>query len=109
MEYNTKFPPPMDWVMAYNDSHWSDKTSYFGASLTALENLAEAKGYSLVGCTMTGANCFFVRRDLVSEDKFLAPFTAKNHYEPCRYSLAWKFRSGLKDGVGPFDTSEDLL
>ena len=108
MEYNTKFPPPMDWVMEYNESHMQDKTSYFGASLVALTNLGTKKQYSLVGCSLHGANAFFVRNDLL-DDKFQAPYTAENHYEPCRYSLAWKYRSGLKDGVGPFTSSLKIL
>ena len=108
MEYNAKFPPPIDWVMQYNETHVQDKTSYFGASLSSLCNLADVKGYSLVGCSLTGANAFFVRNDLL-ENKFLEPYEASNHYEPCRYSLAWKYRSGLRDGVGPFTSSLKIL
>jgi hypothetical protein len=41
---------------------------------------------------------FFVREDLVG-DKFCAPFTAENHYEPPRYDLAGSF--GHRSGHGP--------
>ena len=37
---------------------------YFGASLAALEHLAQRKGYVLVGCESSGSNAFFVRSDL---------------------------------------------
>ena len=36
---------------------------YYGASLPALTKIAEAKGYSLIGCDSQGVNCFFVRDD----------------------------------------------
>jgi hypothetical protein len=52
--------------------------------LGALTDLAATKGYSLVGCGLTGVNAFFVRDDCVGA-RFLAPFTAEQHYEPPRY------------------------
>jgi hypothetical protein len=36
---------------------------YFGASLPALHQLAQAKGYAFVGCNSAGNNAYFVRRD----------------------------------------------
>lgn len=39
-------------------------TSYFGASIGAFKALSELKGYRLVYTELTGANAFFVRRDL---------------------------------------------
>jgi hypothetical protein len=36
---------------------------YFGASIQALIQLAERKGYTFVGTTSTGCNAFFVRND----------------------------------------------
>jgi len=86
IEYNSTFPPGVDWVVAYDSAASFDNTSNFGASLTALENLGKEMGYSLVGCTLGGVNAFFVRNDLVG-DRFAAPFTAQNHYEPPRYHL----------------------
>jgi hypothetical protein len=109
LEYNAKYQSNIDWVMEYNSKHISDKTSYFGASLKAFENLMIKKGYNLVGCSVTGANAFFVRKDLISEEIFLPPFTSEKHFEDCKYSLAWEYRSGLKDGVGAFTNSKNLL
>jgi hypothetical protein len=61
-----------------------DGTQNFGASLKALEKLGARLGYGLVGCDFTGVNAFFVRDDLLA-DKFAAPYTAENHYEPPCY------------------------
>ena len=36
---------------------------YYGSSLSALNNLAESKGYILVGCNSFGFNAFFVRKN----------------------------------------------
>lgn len=103
MEYNAKFRPPTSWVMAYNPDHVWDETDYFGASLTALEKLFAGKGYSLVGCNISGANAFFVRNHLVG-DHFHAPFTAQNHYQPARYWIVDGFTSGHPPRFGPYET-----
>ena len=84
VEYNAKHRPPISWYMPYKSGHIWDGSDWFGASLTAWTELLERKGYILVGCNIYGVNAFFVRADLVGE-KFLAPFTAENHYEPARY------------------------
>ena len=86
IEYNAIFPPGCHWVVDYHPQAVWDKTSNFGASLTALEQLGIEKGYKLVGCTLAGTSAFFVRDDLIS-DHFLSPFTAESHYEPPRYYL----------------------
>lgn len=83
IEYNSIYRPDTHFVVPYNASRTWDGTSYFGASLLALQQLADEKGYSLVGCNFSGSNAFFVRKDLVV-DKFEAPYTAQNHYEPMR-------------------------
>jgi len=86
IEYNATFPPEVDWKVEYRPLAYWNKTSYFGASLKALELLGRKLGYSLVGCDFMGVNAFFVRTDLCG-DKFAEPFTAENHYEPPRYGL----------------------
>jgi hypothetical protein len=103
IEYNAKFPPPVLWVMRYNPGHVWDLSDYFGASLKSFERLFAARGYSLVGCSITGANAFFVRNDLVG-DKFCQPFTAENHYEPPRYWLTQGFISGRIANFGEFES-----
>jgi hypothetical protein len=97
IEYNATFPPFIRKTVA-NDPHMQwDGTNFSGASLGALEALGREKGYCLVGCSLAGVNAFFVREDLVT-DKFCAPFTAENHYEPPRYELAGSF--GHRPGMG---------
>lgn len=62
---------PYDPLFIRNKAHYSNL--YFGASITALTNLAAKKGYSLVGSNSTGANIFFVRNELLSEIKTSTP------------------------------------
>jgi hypothetical protein len=86
VEYNSSILPTDPWVVEYApDKQWNG-TAVFGASLKSFELLGDSLGYRLVGCDLHGVNAFFVREDLVV-DRFLAPFTAENHYEPPRYWL----------------------
>ncbi len=89
IEYNSVFRPDTHFVVKYNATRMWDKTSHFGASLLALEQLGNEKGYCLVGCVFTGSNAFFVRKDLIA-DLFESPYTAENHYEPNRDFLYYK-------------------
>lgn len=87
VEYNASLPPDVKWVVNYDADKTWDGTINYGASLKAFELLGRKRGYCLVGCDFIGVNAFFVREDLVGE-KFAAPYTAENHYEPPRYYLA---------------------
>jgi hypothetical protein len=86
VEYNAGFPPDQVWIHPYEPDQVWDGTQDQGASLKAYDVLGRKFGYSLVGCDLMGVNAFFVRDDLVG-DRFAAPFTAENHYEPPRYYL----------------------
>ncbi len=87
VEYNASFPPPISKTIAYDASYQPRVgTLYFGATLDAFVKLGATKGYSLVGCSVSGVNAFFVRDDLLG-DHFHSPYTADNHYEPPRYGL----------------------
>jgi len=90
VEYNAGLPPEQEWIHPYEPDGVWNRTQAFGASLKAYEVLGQKLGYSLVGCDVVGVNAFFVRSDLVG-DKFSAPFTAENHYEPPRYHLCHRF------------------
>jgi|SRR5882724_878182 len=103
IEYNGKFPPPMNVVQRYNPEHRWKGTDYGGSSLLAITKIAGRKGYSLVGCGIAGVNAFFVRDDLLG-DKFQAPFTPENHYQPARYFLWQTFVSGHEPDWGPYET-----
>ena len=86
IEYNASIRPPSALVVPYHpDRRWTGG-NFFGASLSAMEQLGTAKGYALVGCGLTGVNAYFVRRDLLS-DRFAEPYTAERHYQPPAYSL----------------------
>jgi hypothetical protein len=101
IEYNGKFPPPMNLAQVYNPTHRWRGTDYGGSSLVAITKVAERKGYALVGCNMTGINAFFVRTDLLG-DKFCPPWTAEHHFEPARIFLSSTFIAGHAADWGPY-------
>ena len=90
VEYNAGIPPNVEWTHPFEAGRIWDDTQAFGASLKTFERLGASCNYSLVGCDITGINAFFVRDDLVG-DKFMAPYTAENHYEPPRYGLLYRW------------------
>jgi hypothetical protein len=94
IEYNSVVPPDREWKPEYKTDRVWDGTNNYGASLKSMELLGRERGYSLVGCEICGVNAFFVRNDLVGE-KFEAPFTAENHYEPPRFALSQLRRAHL--------------
>lgn len=98
IEYNASIPPQDEWEIEYRTNAIWDGSLYFGASLRTLEKIGKKLGYVLVGCELSGTNAFFVRNDLAL-DKFAAPFSAENHYEPPRYFLTrtWGHRRGFND------------
>jgi hypothetical protein len=102
LEYNGAIPPDVDWKVHYSATRTWDGSHNFGASLKAYELLGRKLGYSLVGCDLTGTNAFFVRQELATPEKFKAPFTAENHYEPPRYHLRYRrgHRAEILDRVG---------
>ncbi|MCZ6618390.1 MAG: hypothetical protein O7E57_09680 [Gammaproteobacteria bacterium] len=86
LEYNAKFVPPIEYCMDYDDSGSWSHDDCFGASIKFLENRLRIRGYRLVGCGLTGLNCFFVRSDLV-DGAFTPPYTSEHLYQPARYYL----------------------
>jgi hypothetical protein len=61
-------------------AHYSNL--YWGCSLAALERLARAKGYALVGSNSAGNNAFFIRRDCLNGQPEL---TAQQAYVESRF------------------------
>jgi hypothetical protein len=97
IEYNAQHRPPALWVMQEDpDGRW-DGTSYFGASLQSLANLAVQKGYQLVGTDSRGVNAFFVREDCV-EGKF-PKCSVSYHYSPPGFGVN---NLGHPAGSGPY-------
>lgn len=86
LEYNAAFPPDLPWIMKYDPAHIYGGDAYHGASLFSLAELATAKGYRLVGCSLAGVNSFFVREDLVG-DKFVDSTDPATFYHPLRLGL----------------------
>lgn len=106
IEYNAKFPPPMDLVIRYDPRHAWDGSDYMGASLQALTNLASRLGYQLVGTNITGANAFFVRNDLAG-DRFFTPARADALYNPPRYWATGGFVVGHRPSARPYRYTSD--
>jgi hypothetical protein len=67
IEYNAALPPHRRLVQPLDPAFRWDGTDYFGASLGALEWLAERKDYRLVHTETAGVNAFFVRADLLTD------------------------------------------
>jgi hypothetical protein len=81
LEYNAVFGPertvtvPNDPSFNRTSKHFSNL--YFGASFSALRDLAASKGYTLVGTNSSGGNAFFVRNDLMDQELKDFAVTAK--------------------------------
>jgi len=72
----TPYDPAFDRLQA----HYS--FLYGGASLAALEHLAQKKGYALVGSNSAGNNAFFVRQDLLGT---IPSVTAREAYRKAQF------------------------
>lgn len=98
MEYNPTWHPPLSVAVPYKEDFVWNGSNYHGSSLEAQTKIAKEKGYNLVGCSLAGVNAFFVREDLCGS-KFHSPYTAQEHYEPCRYWLRF-LKSGHPGQIG---------
>jgi predicted O-methyltransferase YrrM len=68
IEYNASFGPSRSITVPYPiPTPGLPNPYYHGASITAMNKLAERKGYKLVGCDSKGVNSFFVRGDLATK------------------------------------------
>jgi hypothetical protein len=76
-EYSSQFGPeaqvttPYDSAFVRGQAHYSH--IYYGASISALNELATRKGYSLVAGNRVGNNVFFVRNDVLGDLKVKTP------------------------------------
>ena len=107
VEYNGKFPPPMDLVPPEDPDHVWDGSDYSGASLQAIANLASRLGYRLVGTNITGVNAFFVRAELAAGH--FADGDASTLYNPARYWLTPGYVAGHPPGERFGYTSDAAL
>ena len=80
-EYNSLFGNQNPISIPYDKDFFRTKAHfsnlYFGASLPALVQLAEKKGYDFVGSNSAGSNAFFVKKDLSGN---LKKYIAKEGY-----------------------------
>lgn len=110
VEYNGKFPPPLNIAIAYNPDHKWSGDDYQGASLQAFSDLLS--GYFLACCNIAGSNAFFVRNDFRSH---FPDYSVCDLFQPLRThlrllnsghppSLKWArdvlSASGLTHGIG---------
>jgi hypothetical protein len=98
VEYNALLGPDRALrVKPDPDREW-DGSLYFGASLKSLEQLGRRRGYSLVGCDLSGVNAFFVRNDCLS-GRFDEPHSSEFHFQPMRRWMSPKrdYRVGFGD------------
>ncbi|PPR44674.1 MAG: hypothetical protein CFH16_00528 [Alphaproteobacteria bacterium MarineAlpha5_Bin6] len=86
IEYNSKFPPPINISINPNKNFEWNHDDYNGASLFFINNKLNQKGYKLVSTNITGVNAFFVA------DKYYNKCKTKNQnleqlYMPSNYNL----------------------
>ena len=86
MEYNARFAPPISYCMNYDENHQWNGGDKFGVSLQCLDDELTERGYTLVGCNLTGSNAFFVKTTEVGT--LFQKGGAEVHYEPARYYLS---------------------
>lgn len=87
LEYNAKFPPPVSWIMPYNNTHTWQQDDYFGASLSAFDELLRSFGYALICCnSQSGANAFYVKRSYLHLFPEV-PEDIRDIFVPPRYHL----------------------
>ncbi len=94
IEYNAHPPPDVRVAIAYNPHFGSVQgegfggsfntgTDYFGASLLAMQELGQEKGYTLVYCERAGVNAFFVADEELPSD--FVPRPIESIYRPPNY------------------------
>jgi hypothetical protein len=70
IEYNSSFglqPIAVPYKQDFDRSAAHYSNLYYGASLGALQHLAQKKGYLLLGSNVWGHNAFFIRADVAGE------------------------------------------
>ncbi len=86
IEYNAKFRPNISKRPVYSPKNFWRGGDYAGSSLLAITEVADAMGYQLVATNITGANAFYVRKDLAVK-LFPTAFSSDDLYNPPRYWL----------------------
>ena len=102
LEYNSVFGCERAITIPYRKdfnrtkAHYSNL--YFGASLKALNSIADKKGYSLIGTNSNGVNAYFVRNDLLNEKikkvNLTSAYNLSKHRESRDINGNYSFLSG---------------
>lgn len=87
VEYNASFIPPIKFIVKYEEPCRWQEDNYFGASLSAWNELFTKFGYSLVACSLSGANAFYVNDNLLSNFADV-PKEISDLYNPPNYFLS---------------------
>jgi len=95
IEYNACIAPEPAVTIPYDPAFRWDGTDYYGASLLALKQLGETKGYTLVCTDRNGVNAFFVWKELAA-GRF-APPPWPGTYHPA----AFKGKKGNRHPADP--------
>lgn len=86
MEYNSVFGSERAITIPYDEEFVRQKKHYSylyaGASILALCDLAEEKGYYFVGCNSAGNNAYFIRKEKIGN---LKPLTAIEGYVESKF------------------------
>jgi hypothetical protein len=97
VEYNSSFglrPITVPYDPGFDRTKKHESWTYYGASLSALNHLANQNGYSLMEVSNSGVNAFFVRKDLLTiDDCELKPESAyreKHFPDGTRPSQQWE-------------------
>lgn len=83
IEHNASIPPTEARVVPYDPNRGWDGTNFFGASLLALNQLAQKKNYSLIYVESQGVNAFFIRTDCLTSN--IKPLTPTQAYQSPKY------------------------
>ncbi|MFO1205752.1 MAG: hypothetical protein U1E63_08520 [Burkholderiales bacterium] len=90
VEYNAKFPPPLELAIEYDPKHVWSGDDYHGVSLAALVSALRPLGYTLVTCNIAGVNAFFVADAVAGAFTLYEPARL---FQPSRFHLC-SFESG---------------
>ena len=72
-EYNHWLGNNIKKTIPYNSEHQFVNSGYFGASLLALHDLLDSKGFNLVAVESAGTNAFFVKKEFSRYFEILSP------------------------------------
>jgi len=96
-EYNSSFglkPITVPYDKNFDRTKKHPSWTYYGASLSAINHLANLHGYSLIEVSISGVNAYFVRKDLITNDDYkLKPeyaFREKFFPDGTRPSQQWE-------------------